>query len=71
MGYATEAVKAMMNYVHINFGAQKFVSSHCEPNLASGNVMRKCGLHFVGYGKFEKLDGSGIIKRTNRHLLEE
>lgn len=52
MGYATEAVKAMMNYAHINFGARKFVSSHCEPNLASGNVMKKCGLHFVGYGKF-------------------
>lgn len=71
MGYATEAVKAMINYARTNFGARKFASSHCEPNIASGNVMRKCGLHFVGYGKFEKLDGSGIIKRTNRHLLEE
>lgn len=58
IGYATEAVKAMMNYVYTNFGARKFASSHCEPNLASGNVMKKCGLHFVGYGKFEKLDGS-------------
>ena len=58
MGYATEAVKAMINYVHINFGARKFASSHCEPNLASGNLMKKCGLHFVGYGKFQKLDGS-------------
>lgn len=58
MGYATEAVKAMINYVCTNFDAHKFASSHCEPNLASGNVMKKCGLHFVGYGKFQKLDGS-------------
>lgn len=58
MGYATEAVKAMMGYVHTHFGARKFASSHCEPNLASGNVMKKCGLHFVGYGRFQKLDGS-------------
>lgn len=58
MGYATEAVKAMMSYARKNFGARKFASSHCELNLASGNVMKKCGLHFVGYGKFQKLDGS-------------
>ncbi len=58
MGYATEAAKAMMNYVYENFGARNFTSSHCEPNLASGNVMKKCGLHFVRYGEFTKLDGS-------------
>lgn len=34
MGYATEATKAMINYVNENFGAKKFASSHCEPNLA-------------------------------------
>lgn len=57
-GYATEAVKAMISFAQTNFGAVKFTSSHCEPNLASGNVMEKCGLHFVGYGEFQKLDGS-------------
>lgn len=58
MGYATEAAKAMISYACENFGARKFASSHCEPNPASGNVMKKCGLHFVGYGEFQKLDGS-------------
>jgi len=58
MGYATEAVEAMLNYASEHFGAKKFTSSHCEPNLASGSVMKKCGLHFVGYGEFQKLDGS-------------
>ena len=58
LGYATEAAKAMINYAIENFGARKFASSHCEPNTASGHVMEKCGLHFVGYSEFEKLDGS-------------
>ena len=31
---------------------------HVEANKASGHVMEKCGLHFVRYGEFEKLDGS-------------
>lgn len=57
-GYATEAAKAMINYTRENFGARKFASSHCEPNTASGHVMEKCGLHFVGYSEFKKLDGS-------------
>ncbi len=61
-GYATEAVKAMIEYVRKNFGATHFASSHAEPNLASGHVMEKCGLHFVGYGEFQKLDGSCKMK---------
>lgn len=58
MGYATEAAKAMICYARQHFGARKFFSNHCEPNLASGRVMQKCGLHFVRYGEFQKLDGS-------------
>lgn len=57
-GFATEAVKAMMKYVHDNFGAEHFFSCHAEPNSASGHVIEKCGLNFVGYGEFKKLDGS-------------
>ncbi len=61
-GYATEAVKAMIAYVRDHFGAAHFASSHAEPNLASGHVMEKCGLKFVGYGEFQKLDGSCKMK---------
>ncbi|MBD5130309.1 MAG: GNAT family N-acetyltransferase [Ruminococcaceae bacterium] len=57
-GYATEAVRAMMKFAHERFGAEKFFSSHAEPNKASGRVMEKCGLRFCGYGEFSKLDGS-------------
>ena len=51
-----------MKYVHDNFGAENFYSCHAEPNLASGNVMKKCGLSFSGYGEFKKLDGSCKMK---------
>lgn len=57
-GYATEAVKAMIKYVNDNFEISKFISQHAEPNKASGRVMEKCGLHFVRYGEFQKLDGT-------------
>lgn len=48
----------MIQYAHDRYGAEKVRSSHAEPNKASGRVMEKCGLRFVGYGEFYKLDGS-------------
>ena len=67
-GYATEATKAMMKYVYDNFKVRKFASSHVEPNKASGKVMEKCGLHFVGYGEFQKLDGSCKMRSMEYEL---
>ena len=61
-GYATEATKAMMKFANEQFGVVKFSSSHAEPNKASGRVMEKCGLHFTGYGQFQKLDGTGKMR---------
>ena len=61
-GYATEASKAMMKFANERFGVIKFSSSHAEPNQASGHVMEKCGLHFVKYGQFQKLDGSNKMR---------
>lgn len=58
-GYATEAAKAMIQFAHDTLSATQFSSSHVEPNRASGRVMEKCGLHFVRYSEFQKLDGSG------------
>ena len=57
-GYATEAARAMITFAHEQFGVKAFSSSHVEQNKASGRVMEKCGLQFVKYGKFQKLDGT-------------
>lgn len=67
-GYATEAAKAMMKFVYDNFHVRKFSSSHAEPNKASGKVMEKCGLHFVGYGEFQKLDGDCKMRSMEYEL---
>ena len=48
----------MIQFAKDKYGINKFCSSHVEPNKASGHVMEKCGLHFVRYGEFEKLDGT-------------
>lgn len=58
LGFATEAAKAMIRFAHEEFGISRFASSHVEQNKASGHVMEKCGLHFVRYGQFQKLDGT-------------
>ena len=57
-GYATEAARAMIAFAHEQFGVKRFSSSHVEQNTASGRVMEKCGLRFVRFGEFQKLDGS-------------
>lgn len=67
-GYATEAVKAMIKYAHDNFGATRFISSHAEPNRASGRVMEKCGMKFMRYGEFQKLDGSSKMRSMEYEL---
>ncbi|MBQ8193875.1 MAG: GNAT family N-acetyltransferase [Oscillospiraceae bacterium] len=61
-GYATEATKAMMKFANEHFGVVKFSSSHVEQNKASGHVMEKCGLRFVKYGQFQKLDCSNKMR---------
>lgn len=66
-GYATEAARAMIQFARDNFGVRNFAASHAEQNKASGRVIEKCGLHFVGYGELRKRDGS----RTMRSMRYE
>lgn len=47
-----------MKFAHDQFDINLFSSSHVEENKASGRVREKCGLHFIQYGEFQKLDGT-------------
>ncbi len=67
MGYTTEATLRMMEYVREKHGAERFVAEHAEANPASGKVIEKCGLHFVGYGEYSGYDG----KKTFRSKIYE
>lgn len=69
-GYATEAAQAMMDYARKAFGVTHFCASHAEPNLASGRVIAKCGLEFVRYGIWSKLDGSCKMRSMEYERVE-
>lgn len=49
-GYATEAYKAVIDELFRN-GFTKIIAEHHIYNPASGRVMQKCGMSFVGYDK--------------------
>lgn len=49
-GYATEAYKSVIDEL-FRSGFTKIIAVHHVDNLASGRVMQKCGMSFVGYDK--------------------
>ena len=57
-GYCTEAMRAIIDFVHNELGVNKICSDHAVENPRSGKVMEKCGLKFDHYGTYTKLDGS-------------
>lgn len=64
LGYATEAAKALISWAHEILGAKDFCARHANQNLASGKVILKCGLHFVSYCQYKKIDGSEIFESS-------
>ena len=49
-GYTTEAYKAVIDELFCN-GFTKITAAHRIDNPASGRVMEKCGMSYVGYDK--------------------
>lgn len=69
-GYTTEATMRMMDFVRKEHGAKSFVAEHAAENPASGKIMEKCGLHFVGYGEYTSYDGKKTFKSKIYELNE-
>ena len=46
-GFATEAAKAVINFLFDEIGAQKIIISYAHKNPASGRVAEKCGMTYV------------------------
>lgn len=59
-GYATEALKAVIDYLLNEVGVSKLAACHIATNPASGRVMQKAGMHFESVMPKHKLD-----KNTN------
>lgn len=62
-GYATEMAKAMMAFVYEK-GVRDFSCTVAVDNPASGNVMRKCGLHVDHESSFKKR-GTDIVYKSH------
>ena len=63
-GYATEASKALMQWAYETQGARNFTAAHATANVASGNVIRKCGFQFDRFGEYARIDGSETFEAT-------
>lgn len=68
-GYATEATRAMIEYVRDNFGARVIEAECAEENIASARVMEKLGLTYDRPGQYTKNDGSATF-RSRVYRLE-
>jgi ribosomal-protein-alanine N-acetyltransferase len=68
-GYATEAVRAIVEYGFRTLGRNRIYASTFPENFASGNVLRKIGMHPEGclrqhvlkWGKFIDLQMYGML----------
>lgn len=68
-GYATEATKAMMEFVKERYGARIFEAEFAAENPASGRVMEKCGLTFHRSASYTKR-GTDIVFPAKIYRLE-
>jgi len=68
-GYATEAVRAMVDFAKEALGLTKLFAMHAKENPSSGKVLEKVGFVYFEDGEYESFDGSRIFK--SRNLLLE
>ena len=64
-GYATEALKAFIDYMFDQVGVDKVIAYHLSVNPASGRVMAKAGMHLDAVLKgylVDKLTGNRVDK---------
>lgn len=61
-GYATEAAKAMIEYIRSCHGNIRLRSECAAENTASAHVIEKCGLVFREYGEYTSYDGKKTFK---------
>lgn len=59
-GYATEAVKAVLNYMFVEVGLNRIEASHSVNNVASGRVLEKVGMLLEGQSKEYYYSNSGF-----------
>lgn len=67
-GYATESLKAVVEFLIKEVGIRKFLCRYAKENQASGSVIRKVGFEYKGKGKFTSLDGKRNFESEEYYL---
>lgn len=67
-GYATEALRRVIEYLSGEVGLQKFIAVHAIDNPASGKVMEHNGFIYSGEGVYTSFDGTRTYKCKEYHL---
>ena len=70
-GITTEALKAVMEYLFEEVGAQRIEAGHDPNNPASGAVQRKCGLQYEGTLRRRICSNQGITDEAVYAILKE
>ena len=60
-GYMTESLTAMLRFCFVDLGVESVFAEHREQNPASGRVMDKAGMRYVG--TFPSPSEPGIVER--------
>lgn len=68
-GYATEALRAVMEFLRLQVGAQVLVGKVCKTNVASMAVVERCGFQYREDGSYESFDGLRVFD-SRVYLLE-
>jgi len=67
MGFCTEASNAVIKFAFKAMGLQRLTANHSSNNIASGKVMRKIGMSYIGHTQFKRLNGSEV--RLEQYVL--
>ena len=68
-GYATESLKAVVEFLIKDVGIRKFLCRYAKENQASGSVIRKVGFEYKGKGEFTSIDGKRTFE-SEEYFLE-
>ncbi|MDE6915178.1 MAG: GNAT family N-acetyltransferase [Lachnospiraceae bacterium] len=68
-GITPEALKAVMDFFFDVVGANRIEARHDPRNLNSGNVMKKCGMHYEGTLRSSDRNNQGICDACYYALL--
>ena len=60
-GYATEALKAVTEFLMQEVGIPRILCRYAKENQASGRVIQKVGFKYKGKGTFTSLDGIRVF----------